>query len=170
MKISLGAYDVLFENGGIRVLKDGTVLYFNARPVYVSVKTYGAINEFRDIAYDRLYVSDDDIVGEALFVTRNGSEIFVRDVYSACGDTLKIARSAEARKRQENDLGFQTKISLYQALSDELRDFDYFSPGQWYRNNEYAANFAMGKNLDLQYHWPSLLCLPLGGLLVSLRQ
>ena len=33
MKISLGAYDVLFENGGIRVLKEGSMLYFNARPV-----------------------------------------------------------------------------------------------------------------------------------------
>ena len=57
------------------------------------------------------------------------------------------------RKRHEDDLGFQTKISFYQTASDELRDFDYFSPGQWYRNNEYAADFAPGKNLDLQYHW-----------------
>ncbi len=153
MKISLGAYDVLFENGGIRVLKEGSMLYFNARPVYVSVKTYGAINEFRDIAYDRVFVSDEDVVGEGMFVTRNGSEIFVRDVYTACGDMLKIARSAEVRKRHENDLGFQTKISLYQAVSDELRDYDCFSPGQWYRNNEYAADFALGHNPELQYHW-----------------
>ena len=153
MKISLGAYDILFENGGIRVLKEGSMLYFNARPVYVSVKTYGAINEFRDIAYDRVFVSDEDVVGEGMFVTRNGSEIFVRDVYTACGDMLKIARSAEVRKRHENDLGFQTKISLYQAVSDELRDYDCFSPGQWYRNNEYAADFALGHNPELQYHW-----------------
>ena len=153
MKISLGAYDVLFENGGIRVFKEGFMLYFNARPVYVSVKTYGAINEFRDIAYDRVFVSDEDVVGEGMFVTRNGSEIFVRDVYTACGDMLKIARSAEVRKRHENDLGFQTKISLYQAVSDELRDYDCFSPGQWYRNNEYAADFALGHNPELQYQW-----------------
>ena len=36
---------------------------------------------------------------------------------------------------------------------DELRDFEYFSPGQWYRDNEYAADFAPGKNMDLLYYW-----------------
>ena len=153
MTISLGAYGVLFENGGIRVEKEGNTLYFNARPVYVSAKTYGAINEFRDTSYNRLYESDGNVIGEGLLVTRNGSEIFVRDVYTACGETLKIARTAEVKKQNGNDLGFQSKISLYQAVSDELRDFDYFSPGQWYRNNQYAADFAMGKNMDLQYHW-----------------
>ena len=58
MTISLGAYDVLFENGGIRVEKEGKTLYFNARPVYVSAKTYGAINEFRDTCYNRVYESE----------------------------------------------------------------------------------------------------------------
>ena len=133
MTISLGAYEVLFENGGIRVSREGKTLYFNARPVYVSVKTYGAVNEFRDVSYNRVYESDGNMIGEGLLVTRNGSEIVVRDVYTACEDTLKIARSAEVRKQQENDLGFQTKISLYQAVSDALRDFDCFSPGQWIR-------------------------------------
>ncbi len=154
MKISLGKYDVCFENGGIRVVRDGKVLYFNARPVYVSVKTYGAINEFRDIAYDRIYEKDGAVTGEALFATGNGSEIWVRDSYEACdGKTLKIIRDAEVRKADADDLGFQTKVSFYQAASEELRDYDYFSPGQWYLDNRYAADFALGKNMDLQYYW-----------------
>ena len=151
--LSAGAYEVRFENGGIRVSRDGKELYFNARPVYVSVKTYAAINEFRDIAYDRVFENNGTVTGEGLFVTGNGSEIFVRDSYCIRDGDLKIERFAEVRKRHEDDLGFQTKISFYQTASDELRDFDYFSPGQWYRNNEYAADFAPGKNLDLQYHW-----------------
>ena len=153
MKMSLGAYEVQFLNGGIQVQKDGKTLYFNHRPVYVLVKTYGAINEFRDIAYDRVSEKDGQITGEGLFVTKNGSEIFVRDTYIAHDGTIKIERSATVRKKNENDLGFQTKVSFYQAESDELRDFDYFSPGQWYKNNEYAADFALGKNMDLQYYW-----------------
>ena len=56
-------------------------------------------------------------------------------------------------KQARDDLGFQTKVSFYQAVSDELKDFDCFSPGQWYRNNEYAADFALGKDMDLQYYW-----------------
>ena len=153
MKLTPGEYHVCFEDGGIRVDKGGKTLYFNARPVYVSVKTYAAINEFRDMAYEHTEERDGAVTGEALFVTGNGSEIRVRDTYTVEGKNLKIARSATVEKRAEEDLGFQTKISFYQAVSDELRDFDYFSPGQWYRNNEYAADFAPGKNMDLQYYW-----------------
>ena len=154
MRISLGDYTLCFENGGIRVIRDGKTLYFNARPVYVSVKTYAAINEFRDIAYDHVSEKEGAVTGEAVFVTKNGSEVFVRDIYeSHDGKTLKIARYAEVQKADGSDLGFQTKISFYQAASDELRDFDYFSPGQWYLDNRYAAEFAPGKNMDLQYYW-----------------
>ena len=139
--------------GGIRVIRDGRVLYFNARPVYVSVKTYAAIIEFRDQPYDRFFEKDGSVTGEALFITGNGSEIKVCDTYTACGGALKIVRSAAVVKQARDDLGFQTKVSFYQAVSDELKDFDCFSPGQWYRNNEYAADFALGKDLDLQYFW-----------------
>ena len=153
MKICLGPYEVCFADGGVRVSRDQETLYFNRRPVYVSVKTYGAINEFRDAAYDRVEERDGEVTGECLFVTKNGSEIAVRDTWSAAGGTLKIARVAEVRKSSGDDLGFQTKISFYQAVSDELRDFEYFSPGQWYLDNKYAADFAPGKNMDLQYYW-----------------
>ena len=154
MQINLGVFSVSFENGGLRVIRDGKTLYFNARPVYVSVKTYAAVNEFRDAAYDRICEQDGAVTGEALFVTKNGSEISVRDTYETQdGRTLKITRRAEVRKADRDDLGFQTKISFYQALSDELLDFEYFSPGQWYLDNRYAADFALGKNMDLQYYW-----------------
>ena len=153
IRIGSGGYRVCFERGGIRVARENGTLYFNARPVYVSVKTYAAFNEFRDIPYDRTEERDGGVTGEALFVTGNGSEITVRDTWTVHGETLKIARHAEVRKRGEDDLGFQTKISFYQAASDNLRDFDYFSPGQWYLQNEYAAEFAPGKNMDLQYYW-----------------
>ena len=154
MEISLGNYVLFFENGGIRVAHDGKTLYFNLRPVYVSVKTYAAINEFRDAAYSFVTAKDGVVTGETVFVTKNGSKVFVRDTYEAYdGKTLKITRYAEVQKADSNDLGFQTKISFYQAASDDLRDFDYFSPGQWYLDNRYAADFAPGKNMDLQYYW-----------------
>ena len=153
MTLSLGEYRVCFENGGIRVTRGNRTLYFNARPVYVSVKTYAAINVFRDTAYERVYEKDGAVIGEALFKTGNGSEIDVRDTWSVRDRVLKVTRHAVVRKCSDDDLGFQTKISFIQAASDDLRDYEYFSPGQWYRGNEYAADFAPGKNMDLQYHW-----------------
>ena len=153
MTIFLGEYRVCFENGGVRVDKGKQTLYFNRRPVYVSVKTYAAINEFRDISYEQTEERDGTVTGEALFISRNGSEIRVQDTYTVQDVTLRITRRATVLKRSCDDLGFQTKISFYQAVSDELRDFDYFSPGQWYRQNEYAADFAPGRNMNLQYYW-----------------
>ncbi len=129
MAIDLKPYQILFENGGVRVRKSGKLLYFNARPVYVSVKTCGAINVFRDVAYDTVKEADGQATGEAVFVTGNGSEIAVCDTYSVSGGVLKIARTARVMKVSPDDLGFQTKISFYQAASDELRDYEYFSPG-----------------------------------------
>ncbi len=153
MKITLGSYEILFQDGGLQVNKEGQCLYFNHRPVYVSVKTYGAINEFRDSAYDSLIPVTDGVLGECRFVTDNGSVLYVRDLYTARDGSLKIARKTLVEKADPDDLGFETKIFFYQAQSDELRDFDYFYPGQWYKQNEYAADYAMGKQLDLQYHW-----------------
>ena len=78
MKLCFGAYELLFEKGGIRVLLNGETLYFNARPVYVSVKTYGAVNEFRDIPYDDVREEGGTVTGRCLFITGNGSEIAVQ--------------------------------------------------------------------------------------------
>ena len=158
MKLNLGAYTVCFQDGGLTVEKDGKVLYFNRRPIYVSCKTYGAINEFRDCAYESIKETAMGICGEGHFVTDNGSVLFVRDLYTVEGGALKIARKTVVEKAVENDLGFQTKIFFYQAQSDDLMDYHYFSPGQWYRHNEFAASYALGKNMDMQYYYRRETC------------
>ena len=45
MQFTLGQYSILFENGGIEVKKENKLLYFNHRPVYVSVKTYAGSHQ-----------------------------------------------------------------------------------------------------------------------------
>lgn len=153
MKLTLGAYELLFADGGLSVAKDGKELYFNHRPIYVSIKDYGGISGFRDVAYETVMEKDGGVNAEGRFTTDNGSVILVRDRYTVEGNALKIARKALVEKANEDDLGFQTKIFFYQATSDDLRAFNYFYPGQWYRQNEFAGPRAMGKNLDLQYHY-----------------
>ena len=153
MKLTTGSYDILFQGGGLIVEKEGKILYFNRRPVYVSVKTYGAINEFRDQAYDSLAPAGGGILGECRFVTGNGSVLKVRDLYCLENGSLKIHRKCLVEKAHPDDLGFETKVFFYQAGSEDLKDFDCFYPGQWYKQNEFAADYAMGKDPDLQYYW-----------------
>ena len=58
MKLVNGQYEMSFENGGVQISKNGKQLYFNARPVYVSVKTIAAVSLFSDVPYEclRLWV------------------------------------------------------------------------------------------------------------------
>lgn len=153
MKLQTGEYTVNFENGGLEVSKNGDILYFNHRPVWVKVKDYGGICRFRDVAYEHVTAVGDEVLGVADFTTDNGSVLKVQDTYSAQGEAVKIARKTTVIAADERDLGFQTKISLVQAQGNDLNDYDYFYPGQWYEQNEYAADYAMGKDLSLQYFW-----------------
>ena len=88
MKLHIGEYAVSFEGGGVLVSKAGRTLYFNRRPVYVSVKTYGAINEFRDEPYGAVREENGVVFAEGEFVTRNGSVLLVRDRYEEAGGLL----------------------------------------------------------------------------------
>ena len=69
MDCSLGSYVLHFENGGLEVRRDGECLYFNRRPIYVSVKDYGGRMIFRDIPYETVEADGDAIAACGTFVT-----------------------------------------------------------------------------------------------------
>ena len=58
------------------------VLFFNRRPVYVSVKTEEAMLRFRDIPYGKVTETEESVRAYAEFVTGNGSVLRVEDRYS----------------------------------------------------------------------------------------
>lgn len=151
--LKLNDYEIIFKNGGIEVCKNNELLYRNRRPVYVSVKDYGGIVKFRDIAYDCVEEVHGSVYADALFTTENGSVLSVSDTYRITSGVLKIQRKTRVEQAHPDDLGFQTKISFYPVLSDEYLDYDYFSPGQWYKHNEFAGSYALFKRHDLQYYW-----------------
>ena len=153
MQLFCDAYSIIFENGGCEVRKDGKTLYFNHRPIYLSIKTYSAMSEFRDCVYDQVQKENGCIRAEGRFTSDNGSVFFVRDIYSIEGGAMKITRDTIVEKKSEDDLGFQTKIFFYAAESDQIPEFYYFSPGQWYQHNEYASHRSLGKRMDYQYYW-----------------
>ena len=153
MNLQTGEYTVQFRDGGIWIEKNGKTLYFNRRPVWVSVKTYGAVNVFRDQPYDSVTEKADGAVCLGCFETENRSVLRFRDEWTLLEGRLKIDRRVNVEKAREDDLGFQTRIFFYQAGPDSLAEYEYFAPGQWYLDNRYAAPYAMGKDPDLQYYW-----------------
>ena len=146
-------YELIFKDGGLLIEKDGKTLYFNRRPVFVTVKNEAAMLVFRDCPYETVEETEEGVCAKGTFVTDNGSVLSFSDRYEDAGGKIKISRTVTVEKADPRDLGFSTKIFFYQALSQELTDFDYFSPGQWYLDNRYAGPQSLGKRMDLQYYY-----------------
>src|SRR5690606_9277606 len=113
-----------------------------------------AISEFYDGAYSEVTQHDDLIEAKGTLTVPSGSQFAFTDLYEVAGSGFKIRRNVKVLKVGD-DLGFSTKISLVMAESDNTRDYHYFAPGVWYKQNEFAPDYAIGKDLDCEYFWRS---------------
>ena len=157
MILEWGNYTLKFNSGGLEIHKDNRALYFNRRPMFVTVKTDLAISEFYDQAYDSTRVEGDCIIAEGRLVVPSGSEFFFSDTYTMTEKGLRVERKVRVLKTGD-DLGFSTKISLIMNESDSQYDYDCFAPGVWYKQNEFAQDQAFGKDLDCEYFWKMETC------------
>lgn len=163
MKLRTGKYDIIFENGGVEIVKDGKVLYFNKRPIYVFVKTAMAVTEFFDKAYDEINKeinkeNEDVITAGGIFETPNGSRLKFEDRYEAqsgstMADGVVISRKVTVLEKGADDLGFASKISFVLADAEGIRDYDCFAPATWYKDNEFARPYVVGFDPDCEYNW-----------------
>lgn len=153
--LNVGEYTLNFKNGGVSVLKNGNELYFNKRPIYISVKDISAVCVFKDIPYSSVKEENGKVYADGVFISENGSEFSVKDVWRLLENekSLVVDRHVKVLKKAGRDLGFQAKTGFWNAVSDNPEEFNYFSPGEWYKHNEYAGRYAMGKNMDKQYYW-----------------
>ncbi len=152
MIIQSGNYMMRFSCGGVEVLRDGEILYFNKRPMYAFIKTALSITEFYDAPYDQVDSENSKIIAKGVLKPPTGSELAFLDTYEAAAAGFRICRTVTVLKNID-DYGFASKISLVMAASDEVRDYDYFAPANWYRHNEYAKPHVMGYDKDCEYFW-----------------
>lgn len=155
--LSIGEYEVHFADGGVSVFKAGKKLYFNKRPIYISVKDISAVCVFGDVQYSSVTEEAGCVFATGTFISENGSEFVVTDTWRVLENSGKKSLVAERKvrvvKKAEKDLGFQSKTGFWHAVDDDAEAFNYFSPGEWYKHNEYAGQYAMGKSMDKQYYW-----------------
>ena len=83
-----GSYELKFEDGGVSVWKEGKELYFNKRPIYISIKDISAVCAFKDIPYLSVREDGESIVASGTFVSDNGSEFYVEDRYEIFNNGL----------------------------------------------------------------------------------
>ena len=152
VELNLNGYTLRFDAGGIQIVSGERLLYYNKRPLYVFVKTALSITEFYDKAYDSVSPSGSRVVAKGTVTTPTGSCLAFVDTFEAVGRGFRIHRKVTMVATRD-DLGFATKFALVLAASDEVRDYDYFAPAAWYRQNEYSRPDIMGHDLDCEYFW-----------------
>ena len=152
MNITFKDYSLVMKDGGVFVEKGGKTLYFNKRPMCVTVKTKVALSEFYEGAYQHAQKDGCKVTAGGTVRVPSGSEFEFCDVYEATCEGFKISRKATVLKAGD-DLGFSTKISFVMTESDDVHDYNCFAPGVWYKQNEFAPHYAMGKDLDCEYFW-----------------
>jgi hypothetical protein len=152
MNIQSGNYLMRFSLGGVEVLRDNEVLYFNKRPMYAFIKTALSITEFYDAPYQEAVQDQNQVTASGLLISPTGAELHFKDVYEPNRTGFKVSRTVTVLKNID-DYGFASKIAFVLAASDDVRDYDYFAPANWYRQNEYAKPQVMGYDLDCEYFW-----------------
>ena len=152
MKIQSGDYVLSFADGGVEVARGGKILYFNRRPVYALIKTALSITEFYDAPYEKAVQDGLRVIAEGVLKTPTGAELGMKDVYEAADDGIKVTRTTTVLKNID-DYGFASKFSFVLAASDSVLDYEYFSPANWYKQNEYSKPYSMGYDKECEYFW-----------------
>lgn len=152
MELHYNGYDLVFAGGGVEVRKDGRTRFFNRRPLYAGIKTAEATSEFYEAPYAEVLPDGDGITARGTLESPAGTVLSFEDRYTSEPSGIRAARRVRVI-RTGGDLGFSTKISLVMAASDQVRDYECFAPGVWYRHNEFAPETAFGKDPDREYYW-----------------
>jgi hypothetical protein len=152
MRLINGDYTLSFRDGGVEVRKKDHLLYFNQRPMFVTVKTESAVSEFYDQTYREVENVDGRITAKGTLIVPSGSEFSFQDSYEVAGAGFKISRKVIVEKAGK-DLGFSTKFSLVMVEAEDPKAYHCFAPGVWYKQNEFARENDFGKDLDCEYFW-----------------
>lgn len=156
MELSTGTYKFKFVSGGYEVYNDHGLLYFNRRPMYAFIKTALSITEFYDAPYSKVSEKDGTLRAEGILRSPGGTELAFFDTFELVTEGLRVNRKVKVLKTID-DLGFASKLSFVLAPSEEIKDYDYFAPGAWYRQNQFTAAHVVGHDIECEYFWQSEL-------------
>ena len=152
MRLEYQKYRMEFRDGGLEIRKNGQVLYCNLMPLFVTVKTNTAINVDYSGAYHAVRRTEDKILAEGILELPSGSSFRFEDFYGVDNSGFWMKRKVQVLKKG-SDLGFSTRFSLKLMESEDPEQYDCFAPGAWYRQNQFAPEELIGKDLSQEYFW-----------------
>ena len=139
-----------------RVSEEGEVcLYKTEKPVLLTLKDYAGKRVPFESGYDAVKLDGEKILACGTIETILGSKFLFQDTIEKSDEqgTFKFSRHVDIENAQEDDLGFDSQISLGVLHSDAIRDYDYFAPGGIYKKNEWCYPHSFFDNKDLDIYW-----------------
>jgi len=158
-KLTSGAYTFRFEEYGCgigySVWRDSTCQYKTEKPLIITLKDYAAKRVNYEGAYDKVEELDGKLVATGTLVTELGSRFLFTDTVSKTDETgvFFYERHVDIENAQEDDLGFDSQVSLGICHTDAIVDYDYFAPGVIYKQNEWVYPNTIFDNLDNDIYW-----------------
>lgn len=150
--MKLKEYDFYVDDGGIKIEKNGELLYENATPLVAYVKNPDTQAVNYSGKYAEVQSTPAGIFCSGSVATKFGSLLFFEDCYRITDETITLQRKVTVDKVSE-EIGFATAFSLEMKKSSKVEDFRYFAPGFWYDHNVFAPDSVMGKDMNCEYFW-----------------
>lgn len=144
---------IIAENGRGLELKYGEVVYKSLNAPYpVTIEVNG---ESLSGNYSSLNIKADTLFGIARLHSKRGSLFIVEDSYSpAFNDHFRMERSVIVKKTGEGDGYFNTYFGFTLQKQTDIRDFEFFVPGIWYRDNtSLRPHFLAGDYTDHYFYF-----------------
>jgi len=130
-------------------------LYRTKRPLILILKDYAAKAVDYEAAYASVRADGGRVRAEGELRTSQGSAFRFEDTIEARKDAsaFTFSRKVFVARAEKDDLGFGTRISLGLLQSNDPKDYYYFAPGAWYKQNEKVPDHAIGADLGQRYFW-----------------
>lgn len=178
MGMQFGEYELVIENGGIKIFRKGETLYENMSPLILymknpdtqAVRYAGKYDTEKPgdgavVATGHVRPGDGAVVATGHVTTPLGTTVEFTDKFTVGNDGIHmrrnvrvvtegtVTRGTELWSDRGTELGFATAFSLSMKQSDDPETYRYFAPGFWYDRNQFAPDSHMGKIMDSEYYW-----------------
>lgn len=105
------------------------------------------------VGYDKLMRKGSSVLAQAQVKTTGGSILEVYDTYSVQDNdgSFRLDRSVQVENTGSGDAGFNSRFSLPTRSGTGMKDYEYFAPGIWYKDNSNMVVGSIGENYSNSY-------------------
>lgn len=120
------------------------------RPLAVEVVDTSRRSEWIEEDYSSAVSQEDCLICSGDLKTPHGTHFHVEDRYScpAISHMVEMQRSIRIDTPSPHDIGFMSRFCVRNARQVELKDYEVFVPGIWYRDNRNVPPMALASDLS----------------------